>query len=465
MSKRYRPIVAAGFSLILPGWGQIYSGRRRIGYGMLLLTTGVVMSTLIFLSKGKLYLAKLSVDPEILLTALVSNALLLMYRVFAVVDAFLGARAGTSPIGWWRLTAFAGLVVAVFAPHAFVARRQLAAHDLLTTVFASSPQASTPAPSQPIGTGENGSTATSTAAFASPLWEGRERLNILLLGGDAGVGRRDLRTDTMIVVSIDPLTGWAAMFSTPRNFVEVPLPDGVGRWADCNCYPGYLNDLYDRGLRYPDVFPGGPNTGANAIKAGLSAMMQIDIHNYALVNLEGFVALIDALGGVTITVTEEVYDSEYPHEDGTTEVIDIKEGTHDMDGHLALAYARSRRMSDDYNRMGRQRCVLEAVLEQSDATELLVNFPKLAEVIKDSMETDIPVDLLPDLIELASIVDTEQIVSVRFIPPRYVAGRNESGFPIPSLDEIRRVVAGVMELPPAEAIAKYNLPTLDDACG
>jgi len=139
-------------------------------------------------------------------------------------------------------------------------------------------------------------------------------------------------------------------------------------------------------------------------------------------------------------------------------------GVHEFDGHMALAYARSRRESDDYNRMNRQRCVLEAMAEAADVVTLLRALPDLVPVIKDNVFTDIPVSRLPDLIEVADKVNTEEMVSVRFIPERFVAGRNADRFPVPNVPLIRETVQTIFSLPPAEAIELLDLQSLDDAC-
>jgi len=234
------------------------------------------------------------------------------------------------------------------------------------------------------------------------------------------------------------------------------------------------NEIYQYGLANPEGFPGGPNTGGNASKAILGNLLGLEIHFFALVDLQGFVDVIDALGGVTITVTERVYDGHYPHEDGSREVIDIQPGVYDMDGHLALAYARSRRTSDDYDRMGRQRCVIEAVAEQADPISLLRRLPDLVPAIQGSVVTDIPTADIPDFLDLLGRADLETIPSIRFMwrapefagtPTSYVAAWTSDRYPIPNVDLIRETVATAISLPPAEAIEVLNLQPIEEICG
>ena len=112
----------------------------------------------------------------------------------------------------------------------------------------------------------------------------------------------------MIVVSIDPVTGWTAMLSVPRNNMNMPYPETLPAYNayDCHCYPALLNLLYGWAFAHPELFPGESNPGGVAMKETLGHLLGIDIHYFALVDLFGFVDVIDALGGVTINVTERV---------------------------------------------------------------------------------------------------------------------------------------------------------------
>lgn len=470
--------------MLLPGSGQWYAGRSRKASWMLAIAALIVAVWVWLWSRGEVFLLKLSVQPRWILALLAAAVAVGIFRIVVVVDAFRSVDAYRPRSRWATLGAVAGLgvlLVATLLPHVVVARYAVLQHDLITSVFAPNPPAAAPplastttSTTTPVTAGDRTSTTlappapttTTTAppATASPLWEEGERLNVLFMGGDAGPGRRGIRTDTMIVVSIDPDSGAAAMFGIPRNFTNMPLAAGPAVQQFPNGFTDIANAIYQYGLNNPDLFPGETSSGATAIKGSIGELLGIDIHFYALVELQGFVDLIDAVGGVTVYVPERVYDAAYPHEDGGTEVIDILPGTYDMDGHMALAYARSRRSSDDYNRMGRQRCVLEALVEQADAVALLRAFPDLVPVIKDTLTTDIPVAGLPDLIDVLAAVDTARVVSVRFIPPRFITGRNADRYPIPDVAGIRSAVATILELPPEEAVAALNLESLDRAC-
>jgi len=280
----------------------------------------------------------------------------------------------------------------------------------------------------------------------------------------------------MIVISIDPETGWTAMFGIPRNLFGLPIPPGhpaLGAWDNCpDCFGMIANELYGWGLQRPDLF-GEPNSGANAMKDLVGYLLGIDIHYYALVDLEGFVEIIDAIGGVDIYVPERIYDTEYPNLDGTYSVIDLQPGTYHMDGEMALYFARSRQGSTDFNRMNRQRCVLEALAAQADPLALFNELPTVVPALEQSLVTDLPMNKLAPFVDLLSKVNTEEIVSIRFMPyapefdgtpTSYIADWTPDRYPIPDRDFIAETVATALTLPPLEAIEVLNLRPLDDIC-
>ncbi|MFH1329691.1 MAG: LCP family protein [Actinomycetota bacterium] len=494
-ARRRSPFLAALLSAIVPGIGHLYLGRRRRGWVFVGITTALVvpaallLAVVVFGSGLDLALAvsrPFFSSPNLLILLLVLNAALLGFRAFAVADAFLTAGPGEGRLAT-RSILVAGLgvlLIATAVPHLYVGERNLLLHDLLTHDFVSDPnQTATTSTSTtslpPAGGSAPSSTAppTTTTSTLPAAFPEEGRVNILLLGGDSGVDRRGIRTDTMIVLSIDPATGWTAMFGIPRNLFGLPIPGGhpaQGAWDNCpDCFGMIANELYAWGLKRPDLF-GEPNSGANATKSLVGYLLDIDIHYFALVDLEGFVEIIDAIGGVDIVVTERVYDSAYPNEDGSISVVDLTPGTYHMDGHLALYYARSRQGSHDFSRMNRQRCVLEALAEQADPVSLLRQFPTIVPAIESSVLTDLPMAAIPDFIELVAKVNTQEIVSIRFMPDApefagtstsYIGGWTADRYPIPDRDFIAQTVATALSLPPLEAMEALNLQPLDDLCG
>ncbi|NND01750.1 MAG: LCP family protein [Acidimicrobiia bacterium] len=474
------PLLAALLSAIVPGAGQLYAGQRRRGIILLALSAALIVAALVWVAADPIAVAKLAFEPSVLKGLLVADVALLAFRIWATWDAYRSAAPPSRPPA--AAMAAAGIVAAamLIVPHALFASYDLTQLDLITSVFAGPatttevPTTTSTVPPQTIATTSDPAAApttpapttssTTTTTVPPTIWDGIERVNILLLGSDAGLGREGVRTDTIILASVDPANGDTVLFSIPRNFVQVPLPDSIDIWS-CDCFPSMINGLYGFAERNPDVFPGSIPPGATALKLAIGEMLGLPVHYYSLVALDGFVDIVNALGGVTITVTERIYDSAYPKEGGGTEVIDFQPGVYNFDGHDALAYARSRQSTDDYNRMGRQRCVVEALAAEADPVTLLRGFPAIAEAIKRSVETDIPLDAVPDLIELAALVDTERAFSVALLPPLYISGRSAEGFNIPNVDLMREHAQIATTLPAEEAMALLGIDPLADDCG
>jgi len=498
------PLLAALLSALLPGAGQWYAGRRRrglwmIGISVVLTVPALVIVALLFgpwdiSGRGLTYdlIRPFTRHPNLVLALFATVVGLLAFRAFAVLDALLAARR--TP---WSRSRAAGialgvglLLVAVAWPHGWAAEQALALHDAVTWDWDTDPgQAATTTttttlpPTTVPGTGstEPSTTTTTPAPPATTTttvpdpFAGAERVTIALLGGDAGPGRTGIRTDTIIVVSVEVATGQAAMFSIPRNQAQWPVPQGIpayDHWAD-HRYPEITNTIYAYGLNHPDLFPGGPNSGGNAVKAILGEGLGLRIDYFVVVDLLGFVELVDALGGIDIYVTKPVNDPNQWWPNGETHDVVIGEGQHHFDGLWALAYARVRQQDDDYHRMDRQRCVLEAAVAQADPVTLVLRFSDLLPIVQANLRTDIPVGRFADLLELLDKVDTSAVTAVRFMPRApelsgtgnsYISGVDEGGYSIPNLDLIRATVQAVLEGTASPAGEDVTLPSLEEVC-
>ena len=118
-------------------------------------------------------------------------------------------------------------------------------------------------------------------------------MNVLLVGVDAGVGRNTYLTDTMIVASLDNVSETVSMVSVPRDMVDVPLPDG-------RKYKGKINSLVSYARHHPRQFPGSDGTGFDMLRGALGELLGLDIEYHAAVNLQGFVNVINELGGINV---------------------------------------------------------------------------------------------------------------------------------------------------------------------
>lgn len=272
-------------------------------------------------------------------------------------------------------------------------------------------------------TGERSAT-TPNASVKNP-WGGRDRVNVLLLGGDGAVRRPGVRTDSVLLASIDVKTGKTILFSLPRNLQNVPFAEGSKLAAE---YPNgftdgtpnnaeyFLNAVYRNiPAKYPADFLGRTdNLGADAVKLAVSGALGIPVDYYVLVNLAGFSKLVDAMGGITVNINEPIpiggnTDAHIPPDSY------LQPGPNQrLDGFNALWYTRGRYGSTDYKRMERQRCAINAIVAEAKPLNLLQNFSEIAKTIKHIYRTDIPTKLLPSFAELAVKMKGKEIKSVGF---------------------------------------------------
>jgi LCP family protein required for cell wall assembly len=444
-----RPLVAALLSCLVPGAGQLYLGHRRRGTAMLVVTV-LCLALGVGLWSEPSALSRMLVQPRALLALLVADLGLLVFRVVAVLDAYLLAtrsRRRQPAAGGWRRGAVAGLVAILTltaAPHAAAAYYDLQAYDLLTSVFAGE---------DPHWLARDRDRHDSGNGLVTAI---PGRVTVLLLGGDAGPGRTGLRTDTMIVASLEVATGKLSLFGLPRNLVRVPLPDGPAAdfFGECRCFPRLLNELYAFAEdERPDLFPNSRRPGVAAVAGAAEELLGLPIDHYALVDLLGFVDVVDALGGVTVINGKRLeIEVDRLGRPGLTPAYELAPGRRRLDGYTALAYSRSRETTSDYDRMQRQRCVLGSLARQTEPAELLAAFPRLVKVLKRSVATDIPADRLPGLIEAVG-GRAAAVAAVGFTPPNYNAGWS-SGYPIPDVTRIQSAVRRLTRETPVPATTR-----------
>ncbi|GAA4530371.1 hypothetical protein GCM10023160_31160 [Brachybacterium paraconglomeratum] len=235
-------------------------------------------------------------------------------------------------------------------------------------------------------------------------WVNTERLNIMLLGQDAGADRTGTRPDTIMVASIDTATGQTALFSIPRNLENVEFPEGTvaaEAFPDGFDYFGknqnLINAVWTWAEDRPDLFPNDPEPGLTATTWAVEETLGLEMDYYAMVNLQGFEDLVDALGGVDLVVERRI-----PIGGGAAKIDGyIEPGQQKLDGFHALWYARSREGSNDFNRMCRQQRMVRAVTEEADPTTLALSIPRLVNATEENIVTDIPVGNLDAFVDLA----------------------------------------------------------------
>jgi polyisoprenyl-teichoic acid--peptidoglycan teichoic acid transferase len=452
-------VLAAWLSFLWPGLGQGWAGawRRAIFFALPIILLAVGAFVLIN-TQGRARAFGLFLQPQVLLGLLALNVGILAYRLVAIVDAYYTARLRWPSAGrLQRATAGTLLAVALVGTlgmHAGIGYLGFKTYDTVTTVFGST---STPTPEASPYSLAPGASPTPIPTPVPPNWAADGRLNILLIGADAGNGRVSLRTDSMNLLSVDVATGRAALFGIPRNLFNVPLPPGPAADAfSCGCYPDLINSLYRYAVDHPDLFRGSDDVrGYIAVQEAIQEMTGEHIDGQLVVTLMGFVRLVDAIGGLDIYVPTPVYDATYPRPEGTGNmVLYIPAGQHHFDGHLALAYARTRHQDNDYNRMQRQQATLLALRQQVDPCDMVLRIPQLLDIAKDSLWTNLPIDQLPSLLELASRVDTSHVTKYQFWPPEIPEYLNADG-----LAKIRAMVADPFHAAPSATPPPSGAPT------
>lgn len=457
-------MLAAALSFIWPGLGQGWAGARRrallFAVPMMLLVIGAVLA---LTAEGKGRAFGLLLQPDVLLGLLALNVAVLAYRILAIVDAYRVANRRWPPSERGQAAIAAVLLGVVLGGtllmHGWLGLVGYKTYDTIAAVFHTSEPTPTAAPTPTLIPGETpGPTPEPTPIpTPQPVWSDNGRLDLLLIGGDAGPGRVSLRTDTMILLSVDIATGRAAMFGIPRNLFDVPLPDGSNKGFACNCYPDLLNSLFVYAMAHPDTFPGADaDRGYMAVQNAVAKMTGLQIDGEVVVTLQGFVKIVDALGGLDMTTKYSVYDSHYPDPLSTHDVVvSISRGHHHFDGWHALAYARSRHQDNDYNRMDRQQEVLRALRAELDPCSLIPRIPQLLDIAKSSLWTDIPVDRLPDIFEIGARVNPNDIARYQFWPPDI-----KEHLDIESVNKIRMMVRTAFLGPgPATTAGPSTSPT------
>jgi LCP family protein required for cell wall assembly len=396
---RFRRVLTLCFmTMIVPGSAQVALGKRLIGWtaiaGWLAVIGGAAWTFHTYRTDRATVLGWFT-DPDVLLATRVGMVVLVLVWLALFVDAW---RLG-SPV---RLTFARAAVVtivniaiigSVAGSTAFASQLIQVQRDVVQRVFPSAPT-------------------------QAPL-EGR--YNILLVGSDARKDRTGIRPDSLTVLSVDATTGRSVMVSLPRNLENVPFrkdsplhdvwPYGYNCGDEC-----LLNAVHTMAQDRKDLFPDSDDPGLDATIDAVEGATDLTINYYVMVNLNGFKGLVDALGGVTMDVKSRI--AMFGKEDAYKNVY-IEPGRQKLDGQKALWYARSRVQSDDYARMGRQKCLMAAMADQLSPTTVVTNASAIAESGKQLLSTSIPRQELGRFADLALKARGKQIRTVSIVPPEF----------------------------------------------
>ncbi|MGI8392701.1 LCP family protein [Leucobacter sp. W1038] len=427
MTKRARWLVLWGF--VLPGSAQVLAGNRKLGrFGL--------GATLVLLALALVGVIGMLFAQETTLSIVTNSIFLLVLQGVIFAYAVLWLVLGFDTL---RLTRLVSVTPNWRVPVAMLA--------VILTVL-------------PVGAAAWAGLTVGAARGAigdifgggAPAVEAIDgRYNILLLGADAGEDREGLRPDSISLVSVDAETGQSVIVGLPRDLTEMPFPEtsplypvhpngfcvgpnAFGEYGGC-LTTGQLNGLYAEveldidpqySYLYTDLYPDatsrGSSPGIEAMKDAVTGATGLTVQFYVLVDMSGFAALIDALGGVTIDVTERVPVG--GREDEVTgEWVDIawyiEPGLQTLNGDNAQWYARSRHGSagGDYDRMVRQRELQAAILAQMDPANVLLRFQEIAATGSNIVETDIPESMLGRFVDLATRAKNHTPVAVELTPP------------------------------------------------
>ena len=498
-----RAMLGVVASVVFPGLGHLIVGRKKRAAVFFVIDAVIIVATIWLLSLGTIGLLQLLVQPRWVRAVVVGNVALGLFRLIAAADLVALERPKVNRF----LTAgmAAVLTVVLVGPHMFVMTRALSLLDVLENVFPAEghiaaaferhqtqAEADRAAGSVGPNTTITGTTAPQQFPDApdgtvvphfgdagDPRLEPIDlnRVTVLLAGGDAGPGRSGLRTDTMIVASLDVETGEGVLITISRELTGFSMPTKLQNlqtvvtrqelvWAAAQKaeLEGYtkatdllplerdealwldrINAIYPFTYGATGTYPDEARPGMAALRDTVSRTLGIHIDYYVLVDFAGFVDLVDAIGGVRITSRETMDIRMSPAKEGEEDLIlHITPGRHTLDGRSALVYVRNRTDTSDLVRTRRQRCFVREVVGQVSPSTVVLNFDRIARAISRYARTDIPLLILPDLIQVVADVEKTDIATMA-IQPGYLADTiNYRGLPVLNIDRTRAAVRDVM---------------------
>lgn len=269
-------------------------------------------------------------------------------------------------------------------------------------------------------------------------WDGKDRVNILILGGDSGTGRDaslGIRPDSVTVASVNTHNGAVTLVNVPRQTSHMPFPKDspLSKYYPNGFYNGDARDQeYALNAMYRNIPASVPNKilgktkdfGAKVMMVSVGEALGLPIDYYIIVNMDGFKDIINAIGGITVNVNYRVPIGGKNPSAGHPAVlpsgwIDPGPNQH-LKGNKALWFARGRYGLSDYKRMERQQCVINAVAKQADPVTIMNNFQSIVAAGTKTVTTDVPRTMFPAIADL--------VMKARKTPIRNVLLNSENGF-------------------------------------
>ena len=455
MSDRPRPrhpALAALLSFLFPGLGQAYYGQRRLAA---VLAAPVVLLALLAALLATLFADAIRNDllsAAFLSAAVVVDVALMGWRLFAIGQVGFARPRGAATIGLVVV-----LLMTTVAMHAWAGVVVARLNTTLDDVFSGSGRGA-PVAGVPGGGPLN---------RPDYRWDGTGRINFLLLGVDAGPGREEALTDTILAVSVDPVARTAVMISVPRDTGYLPLPDR-SIYPD-GVFPKKINELATEASLSPDLWcPDLPKTSAAAcglrtLERAIGLYLGMTIQYYAQVDLQGFAQMIDAVGGVSLCLPGKMVDPEYGGPTWEGVGIELPAGCTHYDGVHALAFARIRKGwidlpdgtrddQNDFKRAERQQQVLLELRREFATADVIFELPRLLEAVGATVSTDFPRSKAGDLASLLPLITGPDIERAVLGYPDFVDAPIDPDVNyllIPRRDDVR---AGIQQLFGADAV-------------
>ncbi|MDQ3702895.1 MAG: LCP family protein, partial [Chloroflexota bacterium] len=230
----------------------------------------------------------------------------------------------------------------------------------------------------------------------TPEWSAQGRVNVLLLGTDRRDGETDIpRTDTIIVLTIDPVSRTGGLLSLPRDL-----------WVTI---PGHGSDRINAAFELGES--GRRGGGPELTKKAVEQLLGVPIHHYAIVGFTGFKRLVDQVGGVVVDVERPIKDDEYPDQNYSLRRIYFQPGLQRLTGETALWYVRTRHADSDFGRARRQQQFLLGFRQQVLHLNLLPRAPAILTALSDTFQTDFRPQEMLVLARVARDIDTSRLVN------------------------------------------------------
>jgi LCP family protein required for cell wall assembly len=404
------PSLAAFLSFVWPGLGQLYEGKRRAAAVFAVPAVLVLLLLVYGLQRGAVvFAAQLFADRSVGLAAVAILILLGAWRLVAVVHAFLGGQARESRRVVDR-GILAVLAVLIVVGHLGGGYYMLAYSDAGAHAFNPNNPDLIDQPS--LAPGE---TAQPSQSLPPPVEGGR--VTVLFTGVDSAPGRGETLYDSIMVVSFDPKTNSVQMISVPRDSASFPFYFGGvdSPTVKINSIPTYVRHGWIKSPDSPYI----------TLVKEVSYLVGIPINYYAVMDLNGFVKMIDTVGGIDVTNPAAINDGTYDWLNGAPYGFYLAAGPQHLDGKHALAYVRSRHGSDgtggnsDYARSDRQQQVLIALLHKMAQPNQILALPNLISTLGSSITTGFPANKVADYVAMGQSVPSGNIKQIVLAPPTY----------------------------------------------